>query len=64
MAYEKIFQFRIALLAIQPPIWRRVQVPGTMALGRLHRVFQVVMGWTDGRTVTSTSSWCGASGTA
>ena len=47
MAYDRIFQFRIALLAIQPPIWRRIQVPGTMTLPRVHRVFQVVMGWTD-----------------
>ena len=47
MAYDGIFQLRIALLAIKPPIWRRIQVPGTMTLPRVHRVFQVVMGWTD-----------------
>jgi hypothetical protein len=47
MAYDGIFQLRIALLAIEPPIWRRIQVPGTMTLPRVHRVFQVVMGWTD-----------------
>src|ERR1700736_6448959 len=27
--------------------WRRVQVPGSINLFRLHDVFQVVMGWTD-----------------
>lgn len=47
MAYDRIIQLRIALLAIEPPIWRRVQVPGMMTLPRVHRVFQVVMGWTD-----------------
>ena len=26
---------------------RRVQVPGSINLNRLHDVFQVVMGWTD-----------------
>ncbi len=42
-----IYQLKITLRAIEPPIWRRVQVPATMTLPRLHRVFQVVMGWTD-----------------
>lgn len=42
-----VYQLRIALLAIEPPIWRRLQVPASMTLPRLHRVFQVVMGWTD-----------------
>lgn len=42
-----IFQLKITLRAIAPPIWRRVQVPADIALPRLHRVFQVVMGWTD-----------------
>jgi len=31
----------------KPAIWRRVQVPGSINLTRLHDVFQVVMGWTD-----------------
>jgi pRiA4b ORF-3-like protein len=47
MPYDRIVQLRIALLGIAPPIWRRLQVPGTMTLPRVHRVFQVAMGWTD-----------------
>jgi len=43
----EIYQLKITLRAIEPRIWRRVQVPGDMTLPRLHRVFQVVMGWTD-----------------
>lgn len=42
-----IYQLKITLLEISRPIWRRVQVPSTIPLSRLHDVFQVVMGWTD-----------------
>jgi Plasmid pRiA4b ORF-3-like protein len=41
------YQLKITLLEIDPPIWRRIQVPSTTPLHRLHDVFQVVMGWTD-----------------
>lgn len=39
------FQLRIGLREILPPIWRRFQVPGAIALPGLHRVIQEVMGW-------------------
>jgi hypothetical protein len=39
------FQLRIELREILPPIWRRFQVPGAIALPGLHRVIQEVMGW-------------------
>ena len=42
-----IYQLKITLLEIDPPIWRRIQVPSTMPLSSLHDAFQVVMGWTD-----------------
>ncbi len=41
----KICQLKITLNSIQPPIWRRVQVPGEFTLAKLHRVIQAVMGW-------------------
>ena len=42
-----IVQIRIALRDIEPPIWRRVQVPTDFPLRRLHDVIQAVMGWLD-----------------
>jgi hypothetical protein len=44
---SKIFQLKIALAGIRPPVWRRVLVPGEMTLADLHDVVQVAMGWTD-----------------
>jgi hypothetical protein len=40
-----IYQFKVALIGINPPIWRRVQVAGNYTLAQLHRILQVVMGW-------------------
>jgi hypothetical protein len=42
-----VFQLRISLLVIEPPIWRRILVPPDLPLPRLHRVIQISMGWTD-----------------
>ena len=41
------YQMKITLKGIRPPIWRRVQVPGTIRLARFHAVIQTVFGWTD-----------------
>ena len=38
---------KITLQEIQPPIWRRIQVLGSIKLCCLHSAFQVAMGWTD-----------------
>jgi len=43
----RIYQMRIPLKGIRPPIWRRVQVPGTLSLAGFHNVIQTVFGWTD-----------------
>ena len=40
-----IFQLKISLNGLQPPIWRRIQVPGDVSLLKLHFIFQVAMGW-------------------
>ena len=41
------YQLKVSLLYSEPLIWRRVQVPSTMTLSRLHDVIQLSMGWTD-----------------
>ena len=40
-----IFQVKIALLDIEPAIWRRVLVPGETTLDQLHEVIQAAFGW-------------------
>jgi hypothetical protein len=48
-ASEAILQLKISLVGVsKPPVWRRVLVPATMRLDRLHDVIQVAMGWHDG----------------
>jgi len=43
----RIYQMTVTLKGIRPPIWRRVQVPGTLPLAEFHEVIQTVFGWTD-----------------
>src|SRR5262249_10844723 len=42
-----IYQIKITLNEYRPAIWRRFQVPGSITLGKLHDVVQIVMGWSD-----------------
>jgi len=44
---KRCLQLRIRLLEVRPPIWRRVLVPATITLDRLHAVVQEAMGWSD-----------------
>lgn len=44
---EQIYQFKITLKDIRPPIWRRIQVPGTFSFSDLHLAIQRAMGWED-----------------
>lgn len=41
-----IYQLKITLNDIQPPVWRRVQTRDC-TLGQLHDIIQIVMGWDD-----------------
>ena len=43
----KVYQFKITLRYIEPPIWRRIQVPGTYTFWDLHVAIQDAMGWED-----------------
>ena len=42
-----VYQIKVTLRHVAPPIWRRIEVPGDIRLGKLHRVLQIAMGWTD-----------------
>ncbi|MFI9530082.1 plasmid pRiA4b ORF-3 family protein [Micromonospora rosaria] len=44
---RQIFQLKVSLAGIRPPVWRRVLVPGAYTLDRLHRVVQYAVGWRD-----------------
>ena len=46
-AASPIYQLKVVLLGGEPPIWRRLQVPGNASLGWLHAVLQISMGWTN-----------------
>lgn len=41
------YQLKVTLLDVQPPVWRRILVPGNITLDRLHIVIQKAVGWTD-----------------
>ena len=44
---RQIFQLKVSLAEVDPPVWRRVLVPGGFTLDRLHRIIQYAMGWHD-----------------
>jgi hypothetical protein len=46
-AAAKVYQLKITLVGAEPPVWRRVLVPGDTNLGSLHRAIQYVMGWSN-----------------
>jgi len=45
-AGKRLYQFKITLKEIQPPIWRRIQVKDC-SLDKLHEHIQTAMGWTN-----------------
>ncbi|WP_228554457.1 plasmid pRiA4b ORF-3 family protein [Catenulispora pinisilvae] len=44
---EELFQVRVTLDDTDPQVWRRVLVPASIRLDRLHGVLQAALGWTD-----------------
>lgn len=45
--FNQVYQFKITLKYIKPPIWRRIQVPETYTFWDLHIAIQDSMGWAD-----------------
>ena len=43
--FKQVYQFKVALKGIRPPIWRRIQVPETYTFRDLHIAIQDAMGW-------------------
>lgn len=44
---RQIYQLKVTLAQVEPPVWRRVRVPAPYTLDRMHRVVQYAMGWHD-----------------
>jgi len=44
---EVVFQFLVALLGVDPLVWRRIHVPGKYSFWDLHVAIQDAMGWQD-----------------
>ena len=42
-----LYQLKVTLQDIQPPVGRRIKVWNDITLARLHTVLQIVMGWED-----------------
>lgn len=45
---KQVYQFKITLNGIKPPIWRRVQVESDITLSQLSCIIQAAMGWIGG----------------
>lgn len=44
---DSVISLRIAIRGIEPLIWRRIEVPATITLPKLHMIFQDALGWTN-----------------
>lgn len=44
---KNVYQFKVSLKGIRPPIWRRIQVPDYYTFWDLHVAIQNAMGWFD-----------------
>jgi hypothetical protein len=44
---RSIYQIKVTLQGVRPPIWRRLEVSSDIKLARLHDAIQAAMGWTD-----------------
>ena len=47
LKFDHAMQFKVTLMGIKPPIWRRLQIPCTNSFWDLHVAIQDSMGWLD-----------------
>lgn len=45
--FDQVYQFKVILKGVKPPVWRRIQVPETYTFWDLHVAVQDAMGWDD-----------------
>jgi len=43
----QMYELKVTLNHVKPPIWRAFQVPREITLARLHKILQIAMGWED-----------------
>lgn len=44
---QPVLQLHVSLDEVEPTVWRRLLVPGSVRLDKLHHMLQAAMGWTD-----------------
>ncbi len=44
---QPVLELTIELREVEPRVWRRLLVPGSVRLDKLHRILQAAMGWAD-----------------
>jgi len=47
-AQPSVHRLKVTLAGIRPPVWRRIEVPSTVTLQRLHQDIQRAFGWYGG----------------
>ena len=43
-----VYQLKVTLQGLQPPVWRQIQVTSDTTLAELHSIIQTAMGWDGG----------------
>jgi hypothetical protein len=42
-----VYQLKVTLKGVKPPVWRRLEVPGDIKMDKLHLALQRAFGWTS-----------------
>ena len=42
-----VYQLKITIQDIEPPIWRRIIIPSNITFAKLHKIIQAAFGWQD-----------------